>query len=263
MEKHWYASLEGEVLGPLSQAELLDLVKQGVLSTQTPVSTDGAAWAAIGATPQLESVQESTAEDPSSRPSFMQNVLGCLGTIVSAVGGFGFVAFVLFRSAILTYVKPEEKPASPRPDPAPAVIDLLEADDRPRPVTAEVNLQWTDATSELIVIVQNMPPEQQAALGIAALASGSDIYAARVMLHNTGSLPVTIDPANLRIHFGNESAIVYSYADSRFLRRTQLAPGQSVSGLVTFTARMDIGAAIRSGQGAMSYQDSSISVTYN
>ena len=262
MEKHWYASLEGEVLGPLSQAELLDLVKQGVLSTQTPVSTDGAAWAAIGATPQLESVQESTAEDPSSRPSFMQNVLGCIGAVIGTLGGSGlFVAF-LFRSGIMAYLKSDSDQA-PQPDPPPAAIDLYEPDDRLHLVSAEVNLQWTDATSELIVMVQNMPPEQQAALGIAALASGSDIYAARVMLHNTGSLPVTIDPANLRIHFGNESAIVYSYADSRFLRRTQLAPGQSVSGLVTFTARMDIGAAIRSGQGAMSYQDSSISVTYN
>jgi len=58
-----------------------------------------------------------------------------------------------------------------------------------------------------------------------------DIYGARVSLTNSGNVPIRVYPENLRVHFGGETAGVYTINDYRFLRPTVLQPGESVSGL--------------------------------
>ena len=40
----WYVRLDEQVLGPVSDAELRDLVKQGGVTPQTPVSSGNATW---------------------------------------------------------------------------------------------------------------------------------------------------------------------------------------------------------------------------
>lgn len=126
---------------------------------------------------------------------------------------------------------------------------------------ATLRMQWHDETASLTTFASQISPEQRALLGLAAIASGMDIYGARVNLTNTGNIPIRIFPQNILIHFGSQSATVYTCADFRFLQPCVLDPGQSTSGLVSFTASMDVGAAIRLGQGRMSYSDPSINVT--
>lgn len=125
-----------------------------------------------------------------------------------------------------------------------------------------VTMRWVEATEQLMAIVARMTPQQQAALGVAALTSGFDIYGAQVTLTNIGQRSVQVSPAKLRVHFGNETALVSVGTDRVFLKPMLLPPGRSVTGLVMFTARADIGAAIRFGDGAMSYRDSNVDVNY-
>ena len=99
-------------------------------------------------------------------------------------------------------------------------------------------------------------------IGFAALSTGIDIYAARVRFLNTGNVPVTISPDYIRIHYGSEQTTVSTVEHPLFLRAGVLAPSQSREGLVAFRARMDIGAAIRMGQGSLSYDDGSVRVSY-
>jgi len=126
---------------------------------------------------------------------------------------------------------------------------------------AQLKLRWTEATPELLPLIEHLTPQQKAAWGLAAIGSGFDIYAARVTLINIGHLPVDVSPTKLRIHFGQEAARVFVANDPQFLKPTRLHRGQLTSGLVMFTARADIGAAIRLGEGEMSYADPEVTTS--
>ena len=89
---------------------------------------------------------------------------------------------------------------------------------------------------------------------------GFDIYGARVTLTNTGQTSIQVTPEKLQIVFGDEAASVFVADDPRFLKPTLLRPGQAASGLVMSEARVDIGAAIRLGEGEMSYVDPNLDV---
>lgn len=157
---------------------------------------------------------------------------------------FGFVALVVI-GALMT----DGPPADYSSVPAEAGI-------------ARLQFSWVDATEELMRMVQQLTPDEQALLGLAVLTTGSDFYGARIYLANTGNMPIRVGPEKVIIHFGGEAATVSTGNDRRFLRQTTLQPGQSTNGLVAFHARMDIGAAIRLGGGAMSYEDPTIEVVY-
>lgn len=129
-------------------------------------------------------------------------------------------------------------------------------------VVSRINLRWSDGTPQLYPLMQNYTEEQRALLGFSALVSGVDIYAANIRLTNTGNIPVRVSPGNIRIHFGGEVTPVYTMNDFRFLQPSTLQPGESVTGLATYPARIDIGRAIRLGNGKMSYEDPSLQVTY-
>ena len=126
----------------------------------------------------------------------------------------------------------------------------------------QLKLIWSEATRELVPLVNQLTSEERTALGIAAVASGFDIYGARVTLTNVGTASIHVTPAKLRIHFGEESASVFVADDPPFLKSTVLGPGQAASGLVMFEARMDIGAAIRLGEGEMSYAEAALEVVH-
>jgi len=126
-----------------------------------------------------------------------------------------------------------------------------------------VNVGWRDGTSELQRITAELGPAERLVLGLAALAGGQDIYAARVTIANTGNLPVSISPQNIRIHLGQESTGVTTWDRSEYLQACVLQPGHYVTGLVNYMVSIPAGAAIRTGRGTLSYNDSSIQVTYN
>lgn len=131
-----------------------------------------------------------------------------------------------------------------------------------RELQARLKLRWSEATPELLPLLERLTPQQRVAWGVAAVASGFDIYGARVQLINIGHQAVEVSPAKLRVHFGDEAARVFVADDPRFLKPVVLHRGQAASGLVMFTARADIGAAIRLGEGEMAYVDAGVETVY-
>lgn len=127
---------------------------------------------------------------------------------------------------------------------------------------ARIQVTGTDGTPELQRLVATLSDVEIAALGIGALLSGTDIYAARVKIANTGNVPVPITPENLAVHFGTETARTYSAEHPSFLRPGLLQPGYYFEGLVLYQARIDVGAAMRLGGGGISYRDPALDVTY-
>jgi len=127
----------------------------------------------------------------------------------------------------------------------------------------QVNVVWKDGTADLQRIAAEMAPAESLVLGLAALAAGQDIYAARVRIINTGNVPVSISPQNIRIHLGQEWTSVTTWDRSEHLQACVLQPGHYVEGLVNYMVSTAAGTAIRTGRGTLSYNDSSIRVTYN
>lgn len=277
-DDHWFFQHGDEVLGPVSKSELCDIARRGGITSETSVSQDRTAW--IKASDVSGLVIGPRQREPVAVPNAPGNrrprawarvgvVAGCVGVVVTGLVVL-FVIAIAFNAPSATEGSGEWvqafKPALDNSESGSRipVSGPPQRTDRPEPVAiARLNLRWIDATDELLPIAQQLSPSEQAALGLAALATGADIYAARVTLSNTGNIPIRCFPENLRIHFGDETAAVYTINDRRFLQRCVVQPGQSASGLVTFTARMDIGAAIRLGNGGMSYADSTIHVTYD
>jgi len=126
---------------------------------------------------------------------------------------------------------------------------------------ARLNVVGQDATNELQVLAAQLSNEEKMALGFAVLLTGSDIYAARVRIANTGPVPVRVFPGNIRIHCGQGATEVTTLDHPAFLPSGILQPGYSCEGLVVYEAPVDVGAAIRFGAGGLSYEDPTIQVT--
>ena len=127
---------------------------------------------------------------------------------------------------------------------------------------ARLNIVGQDATNELQMLGAQMSNEEKVTLGLAVLLTGSDVYAARVQISNTGNVPVRVFPENIRIHYDQEAGEVTTFNHPAFLQAGVLQPGYSFEGLVVYEARLDIGAAIRLGAGGLSYDDPTVQVTY-
>ena len=151
---------------------------------------------------------------------------------------------------------PVEAASEPPEQPAPKAAT-------PEQPIRRVDVTWRESTGELQQLFAGLSQQEQAILGLAVLSTGMDIYAVRVRITNTGNAPVTISPENVRIHFGVENTAAATMDHPRFLHAGVVQPNRSLEGLVTFRARPDIGAAIRLGQGTLSYEDDSTQVTYN
>jgi hypothetical protein len=146
-------------------------------------------------------------------------------------------------------------PSSPEPG-GPSAAAPLAA--RPR-----LRVTGRDATPELVELCQGMTPQEALALGLGVALTGTDTYAARVRIANTGNVPVQVFPENVRIHFGGEAVGVTTVNHPTFLQRGVLQPHHYVEGLVTYRARIDVGAAIRLRGGGLSYEDDTVEVTYD
>lgn len=120
-----------------------------------------------------------------------------------------------------------------------------------------------EATAELQKLFSQLTQAEIVALGLSVVLTGNDIYAGRIKVNNSGSVPVRVFPENVIIHFGNDSVNAYTINHQGFLRQGVLNPGQTMEGLVLFKARIDIGAAIRLLGFNYTYGDDSIQVTYN
>jgi hypothetical protein len=155
---------------------------------------------------------------------------------------------------------PEPAPVTPA---QPVPVAVVENKVVPNaPPLARVEVKWWDGTTELQGFAAQLPEDVQVADGLLAILSNTDVYAAHVSITNAGTMPVRIFPENIHIHFAGEAAGVTTVKHPAFLQACVLAPGERVEGLVAFSARMDIGAAIRSGGGQLSYEDSTIQVNY-
>ena len=153
-------------------------------------------------------------------------------------------------------------PADPPPEPVKRLAEKSSA--AAEQPARRLDVTWREATLELQqLFTGGLSQQEQAILGMALLSTGMDIYAARVHITNTGSVPVAISPENIRIHVGGENTAATTMEHPRFLQAGVVQPNRWMEGLVAFKERVDIGAAIRLGQGTLSYEDGSVQVTYN
>jgi hypothetical protein len=200
--------------------------------------------------------------------------------IALPVGGFGLAAMLLVPILVARSNPPLNPPVAPSmsKDAAvaqPAAIERVPTPQAPSPPaqvalavpqppvaaapSACLNVQWSDGTPQL----QQLATQDEAALaGVSLLLTGTDLYAAKVRLTNTGEVPIRVFPENIRLHHDSESLTVMTIDHPAFLNRCVLAPGESVQGLIGYRAAVEVGAAMRLGDGTLSYSDSSLLVTY-
>lgn len=131
---------------------------------------------------------------------------------------------------------------------------------------ARLNVIAVDGTVELqtLFLQLQLSDAERSALGHSTLLAGSDLYATQVRIENTGTIPLSVDPSKIRMHYGNQAVSVITIAHPSFLSATVLQPNHYISGLVVYRATLEVGAAIRlRGEGSYSYQDHTIQVTYD
>lgn len=181
-------------------------------------------------------------------------------------GGGVVVAIIIISAIAKSCSGTSEKPtATFPPSPVPFVAP---GDYQPPPrygepmAMARLNVSGHDGTGELQQLAAGMTQGEALALGLGVILTGTDTYAARIRITNTGTVPVRVYPENILIHFGAESAVVTTISHPRFLQRGVLHPGYYFEGLVMYRARIDIGVAMRLGAGSFSYNDDTVIVTY-
>jgi hypothetical protein len=104
---------------------------------------------------------------------------------------------------------------------------------------ARLNFSWRTAPLELAVVATEFIVKGKTSNFIALavlLASGHDVYVARVTLHNTGNVPLRVYPQNIKVYYGNKSTNVIPIADNRFLQPDILEPNYYIEKPVIFIA---------------------------
>lgn len=260
MTPNWYCRINGRDHGPYTAEQLAAFARERRLSPLDFVREGDGAWLPASQVhwlkfmpiappaPSMTGVPASAPAQSRETPAIAPWVLVGMGAIAVVCVG-GLVILVAFTSAGRGQVDAV----------APQAVDVEPTNVAP---VARLRVSGRDATGELQSLVASLPDEQKALLGLMALASGEDIYAAQITLVNTGALPVQVYPQNLSIHYGKDSTAVKTYDHPRFLRACILQPGEYAQGLVIYSARMDVGAAIRLGGGALAYADPTIEVEY-
>lgn len=261
MTNCWYCRIAGREFGPFAAEQLtalaqerrlspLDFIREGDCGAWLPASQ--IAWLTFSpiappAPPMVGPPVDATRRSREA-PAIAPWVLVGMAAIAAVCVG-GLVILVVVAAAGRDENRAE----------APQFTDTQTVNEMP---VARLHVSGRDATGELQSFVASLPDEQKALLGLAALATGDDIYAAEITLVNRGALPVRIYPENLTIHYGNDSTAVTTYNHPRFLQPGVLQPGEYAHGLVMYQARTDVGAAMRLGGGALAYTDPSIEVEY-
>jgi hypothetical protein len=120
-----------------------------------------------------------------------------------------------------------------------------------------------DGTDELRPMLASLPAGVSGFLGLIHELGHTDMYGAIVRITNTGATPVTVQPENITLQLGAESMSAHSLGGQpHFLERTRLNPGEQTLGMVVYSARIDVGAAMRLGAGQIVYTDPDVEVTY-
>lgn len=210
---------------------------------------------------------------PAASPGHTVATLASARSSVEEMAGKLFaiaVGIVIFVAVVVGYSVSKGKPGgNPAPSPqATTGTPVSGSKDRPAVSVAtsakpRLSVSGRDATGELQQFCSRLSDQEIVALGLSVILSGTDFYGARVTIRNTGNVPIRVYPENIAIHFGDEAAGIIPIDHPSFLQRGVLEPGQVVSGLVMYRARVDIGVAMRLGGGGISYNDDSIQVTYD
>lgn len=127
------------------------------------------------------------------------------------------------------------------------------------PPAASLQLGWAVSPQDMQWLIQNISDEERTGAFLNALSTGTDVYAARVQLSNTGGQALQFDPRQLRFMLGNESLQSDLLQMPQFLRATRLEPGQQLNGLVLFRAPM---LAVGNNQVRLHYADPRVQVSY-
>lgn len=120
----WFIRLENQVLGPMSEAEVLELAKRGGITPQTPVSMDGVRWSIAANIPQIIFGNKPVPPSPPTVLPVHQNpshpwtlVIGiAIGGAVVLFGGLGLLIVIG-----LVVGKTPSKTASSPPNAQPAL----------------------------------------------------------------------------------------------------------------------------------------------
>lgn len=134
-----------------------------------------------------------------------------------------------------------------------------EPDEQPAQSAASLQLGWAVSPQDMQWLMQNVSDEERAGAFLNALSTGTDVYAARVQLSNTGGQSLQFDPRHLRFQLGNELLPSDLLQMPQFLQPTRLEPGQTLSGLVLFRAPM---LAVGNNQVRLHYADPRVQVHY-
>lgn len=256
MTSYWHCQIAGQDHGPYTAEQLaafaregritaLDFVREANSGNWRPASQ--VAWLTFSPSRPVDSPGDAPIGAPTrSRESTALAAWVLVGMAAIAAVCLGIFALLLFLGADGSNGAHGE-----------AALEAPNAR-----AVARLHVSGRDATSELQAFVAGLPAEQRALLGVAALATGDDIYAAEITLANTGSLPIQVYPENLTIHYGTDSTAVVTCDDPRFLQASVLQPGQYARGLVLYQARIEVGAAMRLGGGGFAYNDPTITVKY-
>lgn len=275
MTANWMCKTGGVEHGPYTSEQLamlvrerrvsaLDFVREGAAGSWLPASQLG--WLTFPAAP-------ASPAPPPPGPPVVVRQFGAKAVwpwmlvglaFVAALGVCSLVVVLIAASAAKPITTDAEDPAVEAPQPFNASPASWPSSDALQPPTAvaRIKVEGSDATSELQLLVAQLPEEKRALLGLAALFSEADVYAAEIQITNTGNAPVRVFPQNLAVRYGDEAARVTTIDHPRFLQASVLQPGEYIRGLVMYEARTDIGAAMRLGAGGISYYDDTIQVYY-
>jgi hypothetical protein len=261
MADAWYCRIDNQEVGPCSPQELAAMAQSGRLKPIDFVRKGvGGSWVSAGSVQGLSfggaipggPAITAPSPPPPPLPAYTTHYRPQVGAspgkpiwpwVLGGVAVAGLLGFIMLIVLVIVLVGRGNADSTVQPQP-------------------RVHVAWQDGTAELQAMVSELTPEQAVALGLVALFSGKDVYAARVRIANTGNIPVRVFPQNIRIHLGNDSVAITTSNDPRFLQATILQPGSQTEGLVMYQANILAGASVRLGAGGLSYSDATIEVTY-
>ncbi len=124
---------------------------------------------------------------------------------------------------------------------------------------AKINVNWSATTEESMSLLPYLTDYDKAALMLLASTTQIDLHVARIVIKNTGTMPVNVFPQNFLIRSGLTPLQIQIPNHPNALRQTLLNPSNQVQGIVTFFGpRMLAMQAL-----TLSYNDSSVQVSYD
>jgi len=285
MDKCWFYRTGGGEFGPVSQSELAALAVDGKLQVTDFVrDADGGAWIPAGAcavTPMFSDSRPTSALPP-PLPQYLKQVgpvptsdsVAVSATLEFAakpvwpwVAGAAMVLVVLAAGVVGLIAGIGSTPTAQSPTKGPSMVrnPLLDGSSGAESHSAtrpHIRVTGRDATDELQAMRSELADEEIRSLDMTYLATGQNLFASRVSISNVGTTPIFVTPDSIRLHLRDETVGVQTSTDDRFLQAVILEPGYYVEGLVVYRATATAGAAMRLGQGGISYDDPSIEVSY-